>query len=230
MVQKSGTKSNPNGLKDPTLPTNLYRTPSGYVFRKVVPKPLQGILNKTEIKVPCGKTYADALANYPVEAVRAQQAISEARAKLQAEKEAVGASRLRLAAPMANLKPITSVTPELIEQLRGLWLSGLDNDLAERSQGLGDEDFESLSSNVAEMQATLANAMARGKVEIVLPALHQLLFLRGYVLALNPTEERTLAYDFLQAVAAYCWIVYRSTGQRTLSDQSPDGRPEGVKD
>lgn len=39
--------------------------PQRLYFRKVVPKSLKGILKKTEIKVPCGKTYAKALTNYP---------------------------------------------------------------------------------------------------------------------------------------------------------------------
>lgn len=204
------------------MPTNLYRTPSGYIFRKVIPKLLQRILGKTEIKIPCGKTYAEALAKYPVAAVRAQQDIANARANIQIDNESIKAARLRLLAPVANLKPITVPTPELVEQLRGLWLSGLEHDLTERSQGLDDEDFELLSINISEMQATLSNAMARGKVEVVLPSLHQLLFMKGYVLALNPEDERKLAYDFLQAVVeGYEILQKRQAGVRAPTPQVP---------
>lgn len=187
-------------MENPALPQNLKRTPSGYLFRKVIPQDLREIIGKTEIKIPCGKSYSDALANYHIESVKAQQLIDAARTRLQEQLLALGASKGRYYAPETYLKPITEVTPALVEQLRSLWLSGLEHDLNERAQGLDDDEFDELAQNIAEMQSMLGRAAARGQIEIILPSLHQLLHLRGYVLALRIDEERRLAHDFLTAV------------------------------
>lgn len=212
------------------MPTNLKRTPNGYLFRKVIPKPLRGIIGKSEFKVHCGKVYAQALANYHIESIKAQQVIDDARTKLLHADGAVRAARARYMAPDTSLKPITTATPELVEQLRGFWLSGLEHDLAQRAQGLDDDDFDEITSNIAEMQTALGKAMARGQLEVVLPSLHQLLFVRGYVLALRPEEERKLAYDFLHAVMeGYEILKARHDGVRTplpaLSMTLPEYRP-----
>lgn len=229
MVQSAGTKGIPEGLENPTLPENLKRTPSGYLFRKVVPKPLRGIIGKSEFKVPCGKVYAQALANYHIESVKAQQEIDAARAKLREEMDGLEVSRGRLYFPETYLKPITEVTPELVEQLKGFWLAGLEHDLQERSE-LDDEEFEELGNNIVEMQSALSRAMARGQLEVVLRSLHQIMYLRGYVLALRPEEERRLAYDFLDALMeGYEILRLRHDGKRSANPSIvsvlPDHRP-----
>jgi integrase len=200
LVQSAGTKGIPEGLENPTLPENLKRTPSGYLFRKVIPKPLRGIIGKSEFKIPCGKVYAEALVRYHIEVVKAHQVIDAARAKLSEQMDGLSVSRGRFLFPETYLKPITTVTPELVEELRGFWLAGLEHDLAERAQGLDDEEYDEFGENIAEMQVAFGRAMARGQLEVILPSLHQTLHLRGYVLALRPEEERRLAYEFLAAV------------------------------
>lgn len=182
------------------MPPNLKRVSTGYLFRKVIPKSLRAVLGKSEIKVRCGKSYAEALANYHIESVKAGQLIDDARAKLLESDAEFAAARGRYFSPETYLKPITSVTSDLVDQLRALWLSGLEHDLKMRAQGLSNEEFDELSSNIAEMQSVLGRASARGQIEVILPSLHQLLFVRGYVLALRPEEERELAYAFLDAV------------------------------
>ena len=97
------------------MPENLKRTPSGYLFRKVIPKPLRGIIGKSEFKVPCGKVYAEALARYHIEVVKAHQVIDAPRAKLSEQMDGLTVSRGRLLFPETFLKPITTVTPELVE-------------------------------------------------------------------------------------------------------------------
>ena len=200
MVQIAGTKGVPEGLENLTLPPTLKKSPSGYLFRKVIPVPLRGIIGKTEFKIPCGKNYADALVRYHIESLKAHQTIEAAKAQLQERVESVSVAAGRYFYPETYLKPITSVTPELVEQLRGLWLTGLDYDLDKRAQGLDDQDFDMLDQNIAKMQVALGCGLARGQIEVVLPSLHQLLHLKGYVLALSEKEERRLAYDFLSAV------------------------------
>lgn len=218
MVQSAGTKGIPEGLESPTLPTNLKRSPSGYIFRKVIPVALRSIIGKTEFKVPCGKVYVEALARYHVESVKAQQAIDAARAKLKEQMGGGSVSRGRFLYPETYLKPVTEVTPELVEQLRGFWLAGLEHDLTERAQGLDDDEYDELGQNIAEMQSALGRALARGQLEVVLPSLHQILHLRGYVLALRPNEERQLAYDFLDALMeGYEVLKKRHDGIRTAN-------------
>ena len=182
------------------MPPNFKRTPSGYLFRKVVPVSLREIIGKSEFKVPCGRVYSQALARYHIEAVKAQQILDAARAKLKEKIDGVSVSRGRYQYPETFLKPITEVSADLVELLRGFWLSGLEHDLAERSQGLDDEEYDELAQNIAEMQVTLGRAMSRGQIEVVLPSLHHIMNSHGYVLVLRPEEERRLAYDFLNAV------------------------------
>ncbi len=201
MVQIAGTKGIPEGLENPTLPPNLKKTPSGYLFRKVIPVPLRGIIGKTEFKIPCGKTYADALVNYHIESLKAHKTLEAAKAQLQEQVDSLSVALGRHFYPQEYLKPITSVTPELVEQLKGFWLAGLDYDLDKRAQGLSDEDFDMLDQNIAKMQLALRSGLARGNIDVVIQPLHQLLHLKGYVLALEKEEEeRRLAYDFLSAV------------------------------
>ncbi len=212
------------------MPPNLKRTLSGYLFRKVIPAALRGIIGKSEFKVPCGKVYAEALARYHVESVKAQQAIEAARNKLSEQVEGVSVAKGRVLFPETFLKPITAPTPELVEQLRGFWLAGLEHDLAERAQGLDDDDYDELKANIEEMQVALGRAMARGQLEVILPALHQILHLRGYVLALRPEEERRLAQDFLNAVMeGYEILKLRHDGKRvsppTITAFLPEYRP-----
>lgn len=200
MVQSAGTKGILEGLENPTLPENLKRTPSGYVFRKIIPKPLRGIVGKSEIKVPCGKVYAEALARYHVEALKAGQVIDAARAKLSEQMDGLSLSKRRFLYPETNYKPITAVTPELVEQLRGWWLASLEQDLVERAQGFDDVEYVELTTNITQMQAMLGEALAKGRVDVVRRALHTMVHLRGYVLALRPEEEQRLAIDFLGTV------------------------------
>lgn len=169
MVQIAGTKGIPEGLENSTLPPNLKKTSSGYLFRKVIPVPLRGIIGKTEFKIPCGKTYADALVRYHIESLNAHQTIEAAKAQLQGQVSSLSVAAGRYLYPETFLKPITSVTPELVEQLRGLWLAGLDYDLDKRAQGLNDEDFDRLDQNIAKMQLALGDGLARGNIGVRFP-------------------------------------------------------------
>lgn len=67
------------------------------------------------------------------------------------------------------------------------------------------------------MQPKLGRALARGQVEYVLPSLHQLLYLKGYVLALSEEDERRLAYDFLSALNE----TYEVLGKRQAGQLAP---------
>lgn len=215
------------------MPPNLKRIPSGYLFRKVVPKHLRGILGKSEIKVRCGKSYTEALANYHIESVKAQQLIDGAQAKLLKADAEISAARHRRWSPQTSLQPITQVTPEIVDHLRSFWLSGLEHDLQERAQGLSDEQFSDEAENIAEMRSLLSQASARGQIEFALPSMHQLLHLRGYVLAVSPEEERRLAYLYLDTlIEGYEILHARHAGQRLrrpdIGSLLPEFRPHGV--
>ncbi len=226
MVQKDGTKHIRGRASEPempALPRNTYRTPFGFQFRVVVPVELRVAIGKREVKKSLGRDYRAAVSEAHAMAVRVDNLFSEARA--QSVPHALGADSieafLRLPADK-RLKPITEVTPELIAGLKSLWLSGLDADVSWRRAGLGVEEFDELSTNIAESKVVLAQALARGDTENYAPAVRSLLVGRGYELLVSPSDERRLVYELMSAFQqGYDVLEQRQAGRAVPTPVSP---------
>ncbi len=225
MVQNDGTKKPPGGVLEtsmPALPSNTYRTANGYQFRLVVPEPLRELIGKREIKHTLSSDYRAASREARLLAVQAGRLIDEARDTLAARQAPVDGLAAYLAQPVdKRLKPITTVTPELIAGLRALWLSSLDADLAWRQAGISEEDYNELSSNIATNKAHLAQALSRGDIDAFIPMVRQLVHLRGYELCITESEERRLVYEFLPAVQhGYDLLERRQAGRLETPEPS----------
>jgi len=69
-----------------------------------------------------------------------------------------------------------------------------------RSQGLDDDDFESLGEGLLAQRAALGSLLARGRVECIVPALRSFMHLMGTEAELAPEDERRVGLSFLQSV------------------------------
>ncbi|MBU2764492.1 DUF6538 domain-containing protein [Acidithiobacillus caldus] len=217
MVQKAGTK---RGERDeekvmPALPSNCYKTPYGYVFRIVVPESLRAAVGKREIKRSLGKDYRQAVSQARLLALQVDQQFQSLRQQVQQEEDYTQAfARYVAQAPNLPLKPITKVTPALVSGLRALWLSSLEADLAWRREGIDDEEYQELQENIQEVQAKIAQALARGQPEPFLPVIRALLVGKGYQLAVSAAEERQLVLDILPALQeGYDILAQRQAGR-----------------
>lgn len=199
----------------PKLPPNVYKTPHGYLFRIAVPEALRAEVCKREIKQSLGKDFQKALSQALVLAVQVNQKFATLRAARNEIKSDAEALQAFIATPAdKRLKPITAVTPELIEGLQSLWLSALEADLAWRKEGIDDQEFDELQENVAQIKASLAKALARGKAEPFIPVIRSLLAGRGYLLTVSPEEERRLVLDVLPAIQeGYDILEQRQSGR-----------------
>lgn len=199
----------------PALPRNTYKTPHGFQFRLVVPEDLRQLIGKREIKKSLGKDYTTAARQAKLLAVQVDRQLDEARAKISTTREEQKGLEAYLATPVNKRpKPITQVTPELVEGLKGLWLSSLDADLAWRRQGVDDEEFEALQDNIATLQKALADALARGRPDPFIPAVHQMLAGRGYDLMVSEEDQRQLVLEVLPAIQeGYDLLTQRQQGR-----------------
>lgn len=185
----------------PALPRNCYRTSNGFIFRVVVPEPLRDAVGKREIKKSLGKDYRDAVSQAHLLAVQVDRQFTELRNKLTQQRQEEAGLDAFVATPLdKRLIPITQVAPELVEGLRSLWLASLEADLACRREGLDDQEYDEIDTNIAEVQGQIAKALARGQPEPFIPVVRGLLHVRGYELAISPEEERRLTLDFLPAI------------------------------
>lgn len=186
------------------MPPNMRKTPHGYTYLRAVPSELREVVKKTVFKKALGRNYKVAKDQVAQLEVESNRVIAEARAML-ANSQALD-SYLKCG-PESRLKSI-AITPELSGQLAALWLSGLDNDLSAREEGLDDEEFQSLDENVAEILPQINRALATGKVARFVPAVTQLLHFRGYDLKATEAEVQKLTYTVLR---------HMQTGYKTLS-------------
>lgn len=199
----------------PALPRSCYRTSHGYLFRVVVPESLRAALGKCEIKKSLGKDYRAAVSQAHLLALQVDRQFSELREQLTQQEQATDGLKTFLATPPdKRLKPVTEITPELVAGLKSFWLSTLEADLAWRKQGLDDEDYDDLQENISEVQQSISKALARGQPEPFIPVVHQLLVIRGYLLAVSPEDERKLVMDVLPAIQqGYDILEQRQSGR-----------------
>ena len=229
MVQKAGTKRSERDEEKvmPALPSNCYKTPHGYLFRIVVPEPLRAAVGKREIKQSLGKDYRQAVSQARLLALQVDQQFHGLRQQIDQQEDYAQAFECYVAqAPHHPLKAITQVTPELVSGLKALWLSTLDADIAWRREGIDEEEYQELEENIPEVQAKIAQALARGKPEPFLPVIRTLLLGKGYQLAVSPEEERRLVLDVLPAIQeGYDILAQRQVGRMVHPNLTPEDIP-----
>jgi integrase len=124
--------------------------------------------------------------------------------------------------PEKRLKPITEVTIDLVASVKHLWLSTLDADLARRREGLDDDEYDELQTNISSMKLMIGSALARGDVKIFIPPTRALFTGRGYELKLSPEAERLLVLDVLPALQeGYDILEQRQQGRQVKPDFDP---------
>ena len=185
----------------PSLPTNCYRTPRGYIFRIVVPEVLRESFGKREFKKSLGSDYRAAVSEARLLAVQIDRQFNELRAMLE-KQQADGCGLDAFLAKPADkrLKPITKVTPELISGIKNFWLASLEADIAWRRTGVDDEEYEDLQESLRSQREAVDQALARGRPEPFKPIIRQLLVGRGYDLLVSADEERELLLSVLPAI------------------------------
>ncbi|MEW6384744.1 MAG: site-specific integrase, partial [Pseudomonadota bacterium] len=193
-----------------------------YLFRIVVPEALRAAIGKREIKKSLGRDYQNAASQARQLAAKVDQQFAKLREQLAKQQEAESGLDAYLAQPVEQrLKPINRVTPELVVGLRSLWLASLDADLAMRREGIDDDEYDDLQSNIAEIKKQLAYALARGKADPFIPVVRSLLLGRGYDLQVPPEEERKLVFDMLPAIQeGYDALEQRQAGRLVVPDTS----------
>ena len=185
----------------PSLPTNCYRSPHGYLFRIVVPKALRESFGKREFKKSLGADYREAVSQGRLLAVQIDSQFKELRAKLEKQQsEGCGIDAFLAKPASERLKPITKVTPELISGIKNFWLSSLQADIAWRRAGIDDEEYEALQESLKLQREAVDQALARGRPEHFRPMIRQIIYGRGYDLLVSEEEERELLLSVLPAI------------------------------
>ena len=203
----------------PALPRNTYRTQHGFLFRISVPKDIRPTIGKREIKKALGRDFRAAVSEAHLMSVRVDKLFADARAQPGAKEAPDEPLQAFLKRPVdRRLKTISEVTPELIAGLKSLWFAGLDADIAWRQEGIDDDEYDDLNYNISESKAVLSRALVRGDTDQFLPAVHNLLYGRGYELLVDPTEERRLVYELLSAYQeSYDVLEQRQAGRAVKS-------------
>jgi hypothetical protein len=93
------------------------------------------------------------------------------------------------------------LTGEQIRRLCLLWQrSVLETDDANRIGGFIETDFDDLGAHLTEVQPALRQALARGQLEVIAPALHSYLFLCRVRVDETSPAYRQLQHQFLQTI------------------------------
>jgi len=178
------------------MPLYMRKDVHGYKFVRPIPQDLRDQLGKANFIKRLGPDYRKAKTVCAELTVETDRLLAVARN--QQDQGDAKEAFLKLNA-WKRLKTI-SVTPELSGQLGALWLSGLDADAQDRKAGLDDDEFESASENVAELQPLINHALASGQVGKFHNAVAQLLICRGYQLRATDAELQALTYEVLKHV------------------------------
>lgn len=215
-VQTVGTKRNgrTSSTKEDKLPTYMRRNPNGpgYEFRRGVPKALRPVIRLREIKEVLEGSFAQASRRVRELAVKTDRQFEEARAELRAVAAVAAAPKPRRDRHQyaKGLTVIDQVTPELLDQVKSMWVSLVAaDDLSRRENGFQSSDesgFESLSkAEVAEAHAEtgamLKRAWADGDPSPFIHAMRFNFALRGYSLDekfIGSPEEQKLAMAFVR--------------------------------
>jgi len=141
-----------------------------------------------------------------------------AKTRMHAEEARLNAEFAQKRAQLAKQRPplqrTKQLTDEAIRDLGKTWINRvLDTDDWRRSQGLDDEDFDELGEQIDQQRKELGRLLAQGRIEPIIPAFKQFLFLCGIDAKLEPENERQAAYVFLQsAVKALNFQAQRHAG------------------
>jgi len=95
----------------------------------------------------------------------------------------------------------TELTDEQIRRLCALWQRAvLVSDDENRMAGFFEPDYDGLSAGLAEVEPALRQALARGQLDVIAPALHD--YLVGWHVRVDERAPayRQLQYQFLQTV------------------------------
>lgn len=208
--------------KEADMPLYMRPDKYGYKFVRPIPKELQAELGQANFIKRLGRDYPKAKATCAEYTVETNRLLAEARNKL----AGLGAVDVYLSQNARTRLRTISVTPELSNQLASLWLQGLNTDAKAREAGLDDDEFESLSANVAETLPVINRALASGQVGKFHNAIAQLLIWRGYNLKATDAEWQALTYAVLRHLqAGYKILAARQQGEQ-LASPDLSGLPE----
>jgi hypothetical protein len=172
----------------------LERRGSQYYFRAIIPLQLRPLYlaedgrPRRELRVSLNTTdRAEAIQLWHLRSLAQKKEFQEKHKALAEQRE------------NARVKAVTRLSPQDIKGLMSLWTrSVLQSDEQVRMGGLDDDDYASLGDRLADTEAELRAALARGRVELILPALKQFLQLSELELQAPPELWRELGYQFLQ--------------------------------
>lgn len=174
----------------------LERRGSQYYFRAIIPLQLRPLYlaedgrPRRELRVSLNTTdRAEAIQLWHLRALAQKKEFQEKRKALAKQREST------------RVKAVTKLSAQDTKGLMALWTqSVLQGDEQLRLEGLDDEDYETLGTRLASTEVELRAALARGRVEVILPALEGFLQLSELELQAPPALWRELAYAFLQTV------------------------------
>lgn len=140
------------------------------------------------------------------------------------------------------LQTPTELTDEQIRRVCALWQrSVLETDDQNRMGGFFETDYDDLSGHLADVEPALRQALARGQLDLITPALHNFLFAWRIRVDEKAPEYRQLQYQFLQAVIQTVEIQRRRLNgevvqtdlvvplETVYQEDSPDHRFDSVK-
>lgn len=110
---------------------------------------------------------------------------------------------------------VSKIDQAFLNLFKNRWMwEVLANDDVRRRAGLDAEEFSELRNQANETQELLQQALARGDVAVVGPALNNMLYLLGVELDVPEDDYRRLGYSFLQAATeANDFIRKRNAGE-----------------
>lgn len=117
---------------------------------------------------------------------------------------------------------------EAVRGICDLWKHQcLDGDVWYRSQGLSDDEYEQRQSDHVQTIEALREILAKGRLELIQPALHQFLSLIGVEFCGNDDDQRKLAWSFLEAVIdTHLAIMQRDRGEVVVTPRHHSFVPE----
>jgi integrase len=98
-------------------------------------------------------------------------------------------------------KRLNCLTEEQLKSLADYWVRQvLLTDERRRTEGIDDDDFDELGSQLEQQRAELGRMLATGRSEKILPAMHGFIHLCGLDVEMAPEESKRAGSVFLNAV------------------------------
>ena len=99
------------------------------------------------------------------------------------------------------VKRLDRLTEEQLESLAHFWVRQvLLSDEHRRSQGLDDDEFDEIGSQLQQQRTELGQMLAKGRFEKMLPAMHSFIHLCGLDVEISPEESKRAGSVFLRAL------------------------------